>query len=68
MLESIGFREGSSGANIWLIVPKDDDVFYEVDKVDNVPTVHPVQVYLDLKYHPERSGEAAEELLSNLEL
>lgn len=67
-LESIGFRRESSGANVWLIVPKDIDVFYDVNEIDNVPNVHPVQVYLDLKYHPERSVEAAEELLSKLEL
>ncbi len=68
VLEQIGFRESSSGANVWLIVPKDEDVFHGVKTVKDVPVVHPIQVYLDLKSHPERAEEAAEELRRQLEL
>jgi len=67
-LEQIGFREGSAGANVWLVIPKDPDVFHGVKAVTDIPCVHPIQVYLDLQAHPERSEEAAAELRKQLEL
>lgn len=62
LLDSIGFREESRGSNIWLIVPKDEGVFHGASAKDGIHCVHPVQVYLDLKAHPERSTEAARSL------
>ena len=61
-LRSISFRRDPRGANVWLVLPKDAGVFYEAGKVGSVPCVSPLQVYLDLKSHPERASEAAEEL------
>ena len=55
----IGLREDPKGANVWLIVPNDEGVFFETSTREDVRHVHPVQVYLDLKGHPERSEEAA---------
>ncbi len=58
----LGLRPVERGENVWLIVPNDDGVFYE-----KVPQgflcAHPVQVFLDLQAHPERSAEAARKLL-----
>lgn len=54
---------GDRGANVWLVVPKDVGVFHGQRKVEDIQCVHPVQVYLDLKGHPERATEAADELL-----
>lgn len=68
LIEQIGFRENPAGANVWFIVPKDDDVFWNVKLIDDIPAVHRIQVWLDLKYHPERSEEAAVELRKALEL
>ena len=68
ILEKVGFREKTSGANIWLIIPKDSDVFYQARSITDIPCVHPVQVWLDLSYHPERAQEAADELKNSLEL
>jgi len=68
VLEQIGFREVSAGSNVWFIIPKDVDVFWKSKLVENIPVVHEIQVWLDLKYHPERSEEAALELRQNLEL
>ncbi len=62
LLESISFREDNRGANVWLVVPNDMGVFHEAKKREGVYCVHPVQAYLDLKNHPERSTEAAEKL------
>ena len=60
--EELGFREEARGANTWLVVPNDEAVFAGAEPVDGIRCVHPVQAYLDLKDHPERSVEAAAEL------
>lgn len=59
-LRDIGFREGAKGANVWLVVPKDVGVFEGAAAIDGLVCVHPVQAYLDVLAHPERSAEAAE--------
>ena len=64
LLDKIGFREEDRGANVWLVVPKDEGVFHGQRHVEGIECVHPVQVYLDLKGHPERAAEAADELLA----
>jgi len=61
---SLGFRKESRGANIWLVVPNDQGVFHGAQLVRGMRCVHPVQAYLDLKDHPERAREAADELRS----
>ncbi|MDE0344034.1 MAG: type IV toxin-antitoxin system AbiEi family antitoxin [Deltaproteobacteria bacterium] len=66
LLTDLGFREEARGANTWLVVPNDQGVFHGAIRVDGVRCVHPVQVYLDLKSHPERANEAADELRSQL--
>jgi hypothetical protein len=60
----IGLREDPKGANVWLAVPNDEGVFHDSSEREKVRHVHPVQVYLDLKGHPERSGEAADSIKS----
>jgi hypothetical protein len=58
-LKHIGFREDERGSNLWLVVPRDDGVFEGAAAVEGVQCVHPVQVWLDLRAHPERAHEAA---------
>jgi hypothetical protein len=62
LLDTAGFRREERGANTWLVVPNDDGVFAGLAAREGVPCVHPMQVYLDLKAHPERASEAADEL------
>jgi len=64
-LETLGFREESTGSNLWLVLPNDDGVFEGGREVDGIPCVHPVQVYVDLKDQPERAEEASEHLKVN---
>jgi hypothetical protein len=66
LLERLGFREDPCGANLRLVVPNDEGVFQGAVEKDNVRCVHPVQVYVDLKGHPERATEAAERLRAGL--
>ena len=62
LMADLGFREEPRGANTWLVVPNDEGVFHGASQMDEVWCVHPVQAYLDLKGHPERAQEAADEL------
>lgn len=60
--QAMGFREESRGENVWIVVPNDEGVFHGAVDRDGIRCVHPVQAYLDLKNHPERSAEAADQL------
>ena len=64
--EELGFYEEARGANTWLVVPNDEGVFDGPEVVDGIRCVHPVQAYVDLKGHPERSKEAGEALRRRL--
>jgi hypothetical protein len=64
--QSMGLHEEQRGENVWLVVPNDEGVFHGVAESEGIRCVHPVQVYLDLKDHPERSAEAAEQLRQKL--
>jgi hypothetical protein len=66
LLDALSFREDPRGANVWLVVPNDEGVFHGASEHDGVVCVHPVQVYVDLKDHPERSDEAAARLRAEL--
>jgi hypothetical protein len=61
-LNVIGGRKEEQGGNLWLVTPNDEGVFHGQEVVEGFPTVSSVQVYLDLKDHPERSEETAAEL------
>ncbi|MBI5059930.1 hypothetical protein HZB60_09170 [candidate division KSB1 bacterium] len=67
LLQVLLFREEPRGANVWLVVPKDEGVFMGSEIVAGIPCVSRIQAYLDLKDQPERSDEAAEELFRTIE-
>lgn len=62
LLDELGFREGETGENTWFVIPRDNWALKESRKIDGIPCVHPIQVYLDLKGHPERAEEASDRL------
>ena len=66
ILTSAGFRKEPSGANVWIVIPKDAGVFQGLNQVEGIPCVHPVQVYLDLSGHPERAKVAANQIRNEL--
>jgi hypothetical protein len=66
LMERLGFREDERGANLWMVVPSDPGVFQGAVDKDGIRCVHPVQIYVDLKAHPERAREAAERLRAEL--
>ncbi|MGM0578383.1 MAG: hypothetical protein ACQEXJ_21845, partial [Myxococcota bacterium] len=64
--ESLGLRPVEKGENVWLVVPRDEGVFYAAEEIEGVRCVQPVQAYLDLLGHPERADEAASALRTDL--
>jgi hypothetical protein len=62
LLSDLGILDEPRGANVWLVVPADDAVFMGSRVESGFSCAHPLQVYLDLKGHPERSAEAAAEV------
>lgn len=62
LAEKLGGREVSSGGKLWLITPKDVGVFQAVRRVDAIPIVCDVQIYLDLLQVGLRGPDQAEGL------
>lgn len=62
----LGLKEVESGANVALILPYDEGVFYGARKVDQVAIANPIQVYLDLQGLKQRGEEAASFLLEKV--
>jgi len=60
LIETTGLKEVASGANVSLILPFDEGVYYMTREVDSFRVVCPVQLYLDLKAFKGRGEEAAE--------
>ena len=64
--KEMGFHEVPRGENVWIVQPDDCGVFQGSEAVSGIMCAHAVQVYMDLKNHPERAKEAAEELRKKL--
>ncbi len=54
------------GANLWLVRPRDEGVFYGRTSPNDVPCVSIVQTYVDLVSHAERSAEASDEIRNRM--
>lgn len=61
--QEVKLKQVSSGANLTLIQPYDEGVFYGSGHRDGLPVVSPVQTYLDLVNQAARGEEAAEALM-----
>lgn len=58
--ENFELKEVPSGANLQILVPYDDGVYYKAQEVDSVRVANPVQIYLDLYNYAGRGREQAE--------
>jgi hypothetical protein len=65
MAAALRLREVAGGANVTLLEPYDDGVFYGVEEEAGIRLVSPVQAYLDLKGIAGRGEEAAARLLDD---
>jgi hypothetical protein len=61
--QKLDLKQVSSGANLTLIQPYDEGVFYGVEPRDGLPVVSAIQTYLDLMKQSARGEEAAAALL-----
>jgi len=62
----LNLKEVGSGANITLLDPYDEGVFYGTQVIDDIRIVSPLQIYLDLKGYKGRGEEAADVLLRDV--
>lgn len=62
----LGLKEVPSGANVSLLTPYDDGVFYGASEIDGIRVASPIQVYLDLSSSRGRGEEAAAALLEEV--
>lgn len=65
-INELPFKPVTSGANIRIISPYDDGVFYGTHNVRGQSVATPVQCYLDLKDEKARGEEASEALLEQV--
>jgi len=66
LVKTLGLKEVPSGANVTLLLPYDDGVFYGATDVNGIRIVSPVQAYLDLIGYRGRGEEAATFLLEQV--
>jgi hypothetical protein len=66
VLVMLNLKEVESGANVMLLGPYDEGVFYGTQVIDNIRIVSSLQIYLDLKGYKGRGEEAAEVLLRDV--
>ena len=53
-------KDVPSGANLQILVPYDEGVYYKSEEVDSVRVANPIQIYLDLYNYAGRGREQAE--------
>ena len=66
LVKTLGLKEVTSGANVTLLSPYDEGVFYGAADVNGIQIVSPVQAYLDLIGFRGRGEEAATFLLEQV--
>jgi len=59
----LNLKEVTSGANISLLTPYDEGVFYGIREIDGIRIASPIQIYLDLLGFRGRGEEAAKAIL-----
>ncbi len=62
----LNLKEVPSGANVTLLTPYDDGVFYGIRLVDGIQVASPVQIYIDLVSFRGRGEEASQVLFENV--
>lgn len=66
LVKTLGLKEVPSGANVTVLSPYDDGVFYGAADINGIQIVSPVQAYLDLIGYRGRGEEAATFLLEQV--
>lgn len=64
--KKVSMKPVESGANVILIAPYDEGVFWSAELINGIKVANPVQVYLDLKQLSGRGEEAADFLFQEV--
>lgn len=67
LIEALGWKRVTSGANASLLVPYDKGVFFGSREIGEIQIVAPVQIYLDLQVDRGRGQEAAQNIRKVIE-
>ncbi len=67
LADALGWKRVTSGANVSLLVPYDEGVFFSGQEVGGIQIVAPVQIYLDLQNYRSRGQEAAQNVRKVIE-
>lgn len=62
----LNLKEVDTGANVTILGPYDEGVFYGTQEIEDIRVVSPLQIYLDLKGYKGRGEEAAEAILRDV--
>lgn len=62
----LNLKEVPSGANVSLLTPYDEGIFYGSQDINGIYIASPIQIYLDLKTYRGRGEEAAQMLLEQV--
>ena len=57
---NLEIKEVPTGANLQILVPYDEGIYYKAQEVDSVRIANPIQIYLDLYNYAGRGKEQAE--------
>ncbi len=66
MTDSLSLKRVTSGANVTLLTPYDEGVYYGSREFNGIQVASPIQVYLDLAADRGRGEEAAKELMEKV--
>ena len=66
IVSQLGLKRVTSGANVTLLSPYDEGVFYGARKIDGIWIASPIQIHLDLRGFRGRGEEAALVLLDQI--
>jgi len=67
LIRALEWKAVISGANVSLLIPYDDGVFYGAKDIDEIAITAPVQTYLDLQIYRGRGQEAAQVVRKEME-
>jgi hypothetical protein len=66
VMDSLHLKKVTSGANVTLLTPYDEGVYYGSSEFNGIQVASPIQVYLDLAADRGRGEEAAKELMEKV--
>ena len=67
LTDSLGWKPVATGANVSLLMPYDEGVFFESRNIEGAQSAAPVQIYLDLQNFRGRGQEAAQAIRKVIE-